>query len=133
MDHFSKCCEEYTLREHCAPTVARVLIDKLFNRFAHPVQILSNQGKEFDEQLAHDLYRWMEIDKIRARASSYREACNGMVDRFHRTLNVMLAKFVADNQRDWDTKIPLVMAANLAFINDKTDYALNFLMFDREV
>ena len=56
-----------------------------------------------------------------------------MVERFHRTLNSMLAKFVTENQRDWDTKIPLVMAAYGASVHDTTGYTPNFLMFGREV
>ena len=79
----------------------------------------------------HELCKWMEIDKIRR--SPYRRACNGMVVRFHRTLNSMLAKFFTENLRDRDTKIPLLMAAYRTSIHDTTGYIPNFLMFGREV
>ena len=131
MDHFSRWSEAYPLRDHGAPTVARLLIDQLFSRFGHPGQILSDQGKEFDGQLIHELCKWMEIDKIRT--SLYHSALNGMVERFHRTLNFMLAKFVTENQRDWDTKVPLVMAAYRTFIHDTTGHTPNFFMSGREV
>jgi len=36
---------------------------------------------------------WMEIDKLRS--TVFKASCNGQVERFHRTLNSMLAKVVA--------------------------------------
>ena len=56
-----------------------------------------------------------------------------MAKHFHRMLNFMLAKFVTDNYRDWDAKIPLIMAAHRATIHETTGCTLYFLMFGREV
>ena len=60
--HFSKWSEAYPLRDNRIATVTRVLIDQLFSRFEHPVQILSYQGKEFDGQLIHQLCNLMKVD-----------------------------------------------------------------------
>ena len=36
---------------------------------------------------------------------------NGMVGRYHRTLNQMLGKVVGETQRDWDLHVPAAAAA----------------------
>jgi hypothetical protein len=55
-----------------------------------------------------------------------------MIERFHRTLNSMIAKTVDDNQRNWCHVIPGVMAAYRSTQHEATGYSPNFLMFGRE-
>ena len=92
MDHFSKLAEAYPLRDHKAPTVAKVLVEQLFSRFGMPYQLQSDQGPDFGTDLFLEMCRWMDIDKIRT--SPYRPASNWMVKCYHRTLNSMLGKIV---------------------------------------
>jgi len=75
--------------------------------------------------------KWMEIDKLRTTA--YQPSTNGAVERFHRTLNTMLGKVVSDTQRDWDDKLPAVMAAYRASPHESTGYTPNRLFLGREV
>jgi len=73
----------------------------------------------------------MEIDKLRTTA--FHPACNGVVERFHRTLNSMLGKAVSDSQRDWDDKLPLVLAAYRATPHVSTGMTPNKLFLGREI
>ena len=70
------------------------------------------------------------MDKIRT--SPYKPSTNGSIERFHKTLNSMLAKVVSINQRDWDEKFPAVMAAYRATKHESTGYTPNFLVFGHE-
>jgi len=90
-------------------------------------QILTDRGSEFESDLFKALLSWMEIDKLRSTAS-----CNGQVERFHRTLNSMLAKVVADNHRNWDDCVPFVLAAYRASQHEATGYTPNKLFLGRE-
>ena len=45
----------------------------------------------------------------------------------------MLGKVVAENQKDWDTKLPFVMAAYRASQHESTGYSPNDLVFGREL
>jgi transposase InsO family protein len=66
-----------------------------FEIFVHvgvPLQILSDQGKEFDNNLMMSLCNKLGIDKIRT--SPYHAATNGCIERLHRSTNSMLAKCV---------------------------------------
>ena len=66
------------------------------------------------------------------RTTPYRPSTNAVVERFHRTLNSMLAKVIAQNQRDWCEHLPGVMAAYRASLHETTQYSPNKLMFGRE-
>ncbi len=74
--------------------------------------------------------RLLDIDKIRTTA--YKPSTNGNVERFHRTLNSMLAKVVAHNQRDWDLHLPAVLAAYRSSRHESTGFSPNFMLFGRE-
>jgi transposase InsO family protein/predicted aspartyl protease len=130
VDHFTKWAEAIPLTNHTAPTVARALMTHIFTRFGAPKQILTDRGPEFESQLFSELMKWMEIDKIRT--SPYKASTNACCERFHRTLNSMLGKVVSENQRDWDERLPQVMAAYRASIHNSTGYSPNYLFLGRE-
>ena len=131
VDSFSKFAEAYPIRAHTAPIVARTLATQFFPRYGTPMRLLSDQAPEFESELFQELCRIMEIDKIRT--SPYKPSTNSLVERFHRTLNSMIAKAItSDSQRDWDQKLPFVMAAYRAARHESTGYSPNFLIFGRE-
>jgi len=131
IDSFSKWAEAIPLKNHTAPTVARALMTHVFSRFGAPQQLLSDRGPEFQSELFVQLLKWMEIDKLNT--SPYQPSTNGEVERFHRTLNSMLGKVVADSQRDWDDRLPTVLAAYRASPHRSTGYSPNRLFLGREV
>ena len=96
LDLFSRWAESFPIRNHEASTVARVLSEQVFSRFGIPKQILSDRGAEFESTLMRELCQALGIDKLRT--TSYKPSTNGAVERFHRTLNAMLAKTVEPNQ-----------------------------------
>jgi len=128
--HFSKWGEAIALPNHTAPVVARALVTHVFSRFGVPLQLLTDRGSEFESVLFAELMKWLEIDKIRTTA--FHPSCNGVVERFHRTLNSMLAKIVSESQRDWDEKLPYVMAAYRASPHSSTGFSPNRLFLGRE-
>jgi len=72
----------------------------------------------------------MEIDKTRTKA--YKPSTNGVVERFYRTLNSMLGKVVSESQRDWDDKLPSVMAAYRVSPHSSTGFTPNRLFLGKE-
>ena len=131
VDHFSKWAEAIPLRNHTAPTVARALMTHVFSRFGAPRQLLTDRGPEFESTLFTQLMEWMEVDKLRTTA--YKPSTNGVVERFHRTLNSMLGKVVKDSQRDWDERLPLVLSAYRASPHTSTGFSPNRLFLNREL
>jgi len=73
----------------------------------------------------------MEIDKLRTTA--FHPSCNGVVERFHRTLNSMLGKVVNESQRDCDKRLSFVLAAYRATPHESTGMTPNRLFLGHEV
>ena len=130
LDHFSKWTEAFAIRNHEATTVAKILADQVFARFGIPLQLLSDRGPEFESALMKELCVALGIDKLRT--TGYKPSTNGALERFHRTLNSMLAKVVADNHKDWDDRLQSVMAAYRASPHDSTGFTPNFVLLGRE-
>jgi len=130
VDHFSKWAEAIPIKNHKAPTVAKVLMVHVFSRFGAPLQLLTDMGPEFESDLFAQLMRLLEIDKLRT--TPYKPSTNGVVERFHRTLNSMLGKTVGESQRDWDERLPYVMAAYRASPHSSTGFSPNRLFLGRE-
>jgi len=130
LDPYSKWVEAIPLRNKEAETVARVLVEQVLMRFGTPIAMLSDRGNEVDSSIMRAVCRLLDIDKMRT--TSYRPSTNGAVERFHRTLNSMLGKVVAENQKDLDTKLPYVMAAYRASQHE-SGYSPNYLVFGREL
>jgi len=131
VDHFSKWAEAVPLRNHTAPTVAKALMTHVFWRFGVPLQLLTDRGSEFESEFFQKLMKWMEIDKLRTTA--FHPSCNGVVKRFHKTLNSMVAKSVKELQRDWDERLPIVLAAYRAAPYESTGFTPHKLFLGHEV
>ena len=130
LDHFSKWTEAFAIRNHEAVTVAKLLADQVFARFGIPLQLLSDRGQEFESNLMKELCLALGIDKLRTTA--YKPSTNGALERFHRTLNSMLAKVVEDHHRDWDERLQAVMAAYRASPHSSTGFSPNYVLLGRE-
>ena len=130
IDYFSRWTEAFPIRNQEAATVAKVLVEQVFVRFGVPLQILSDQGPNFESGLFQEVCRLLGIDKVRT--SPYQPRTNGMIERWHRTLNSMLGKVVGESQRDWHEKLPYVMAAYRATEHSRTGFTSNYLFMGRE-
>ena len=131
MDHFTKWEKAFPIRDHKAHTVAKVLLDRLFSRFGMPEELLSDQGPDIESELVAEWFKALGVLKIRS--SPYRPITNGMLERFHRTLNQIIGKVVSESQRDWDEYVQPVMAAYRASEHVVTVFSRNFLIVGREV
>ncbi|CAF0881273.1 unnamed protein product [Brachionus calyciflorus] len=75
-----------------------------------PEAALSDRGTNFQVELMDQI-----LNIKRLRTSAYHPQCDGETERFNRTLEQMLACYVADNQKEWDKYLPkLAFAYNTA-------------------
>src|SRR6218665_2647702 len=131
IDHFSRYVEAIPVGNQEASTVARVLVDTWISRYGCPLQILTDQGACFEAALFKDLCRLLGVSRIRT--SGYTPSTNGAIERFHWTLNSILAKFISENQKDWDIQLPVLMCAYRASQHTSTGYSPNKLFLNREL
>jgi len=95
-----------------------------------PKQILTDQRPNFDSQLFQELCRLLAIDKILT--TPYKPSTNGNIERFHSTMHPLIAKWVSEDQRDWDDKLPAVAFAYRTTVHEATGFTPYFLMHGRE-
>jgi transposase InsO family protein len=129
--YFTEWAEAVPIPNKEAHTVARALVEHVYTRFGTPLQQLSDQGREFDNNLMHEICRLLHVDKVRT--TSYRPNTNGQVERLHRSINAMIGKMIGENQKTWTEILPLVMSAYRAAIHSATGYSANYLTLGREV
>jgi len=130
IDHFSKWVEMIPMRNQEATTVAKLLVDRVICVHGCPLQILTDRGTNFESQLFQELCKLLAVDKIRTTA--YRPSTNGIIERYHGTMHAMLARWVNDNHRDWDDKLPAVAFAYRTSEHESTGFTPFFLQHGRE-
>ena len=130
IDCFTKWVELFPMRNQEASTIAKILVDRVFCTHGVPLQILSDRGTNFESDLFQEICRLLSVDKVRTTA--YKPSTNGNIERFHSTLNSMLAKLVNDNHRNWDELLPAVSFAYRSSVQEATGFSPYYLMYGRE-
>ena len=128
---FTKYVVAWPIRDKKATTVARGLVENVILRLGTPYTILTDNGKEFDNELSHEIWRILGVDK--RRTTAYSPACNGGIERWHRSMNAILGKTVEAHQKDWPQRLPFVVNAYNGCVHEATGFTPNFLMFGREL
>ena len=108
-----------------------MIVNEFICRFGTPLQILSDQGTNFQSKLFTEVCDLLKIDK--ARTSSMRPQANGTVERFNRTFQNMLTSFCEKEQKSWDRYLSQLLMAYRASQNSSTHLTPNRLMLGREV
>ena len=129
-DHFTKWMEAYAIPNQEAITVARKLTDEMFCRFSPPEQLHSDQGRQFESDLIKHICKILNVHKTRT--SPYHPQCDGLVERFNRTLLHMLATTTREHPFDWEDQIRKVCMAYNTSVQASTGYTPFFLMFGRQ-
>jgi len=130
-DYFTKWLTAIPIANQEAATVASHFVEKFVSVFGVPKQLHTDQGTNFQSRLFRELCEVLGIDKTRTTA--FRPQSDGLVERANRTLQNMLAKFVATHQRDWDKYLPLVTLAYNSAVHESTGYSPSLLMFGRQI
>ena len=95
-----------------------------------PVVIHSDQGREFENHLMQELCLLLVAHK--PRMTPYRPASDGLVERFNRTLFMMLAMFAGEHYDDWDDLLPAVMMAYRSSVHELTGFSPYWLILGEE-
>jgi len=92
-----------------AKTVAEVFVREIISRHGVPSEIHTDQGRNFESKLFLELAELLGMKKTRTTA--LHPQSDGQVERQHQTIINYLAKFIAENQKDWDQWIPMFLLA----------------------
>jgi transposase InsO family protein len=106
IDRYSKWPEAIAIPDMLALTVAEALMTHWIARYGTPLRISSDQGRQFESTLFHELNTTLGINHLRTTA--YHPQSNGIIERFHRTLK---AAIMSKGVENWPSKLPLILLA----------------------
>ena len=130
VDCFSRWTEACPLPDKTALAVADAFFQHIVCRFGMPSVIHSDQGREFENKVMQELCLLCRAHKTRT--TPYRPGTDGLVERFNRTLLMMLAMFPGENRDDWDDLLPALMMAYRSSVHESTGYSPYRLRFGEE-
>jgi len=120
-DYFSKWIEAYPIPDQGASTIANTLCHEFFCRYGMPVEVHSDQGRNFESTLMKEIWELMGVKKTRT--TPFRPQSDGMIERFNRTLAEVLIKRVDLRQTDWDMHLPYAMLAYRTSVHSSTGFS----------
>jgi hypothetical protein len=97
-----------------ATTVANTIFDKWYCNFHGPLEIITDQGKEFCAKLSNDLFK--RLGTTRLTTLPHHPQCNRQAEVPNKTIARYLASFCYDSTLDWELYIaPLMFSYNTSF------------------
>ena len=131
VDQFTKWVEICPIPEQSAETTVKNFFESFICRFGVPLQVHTDQGRNFDGNLFKAFCDLMQATKTRT--TPYHPSANGQVERYNRTILQMIRCFLKNKQQDWDKYLPAIGMALRATVNGSTGYTANMMMLGREV
>ncbi|CAC5367226.1 unnamed protein product [Mytilus coruscus] len=112
-DYFTRWNEGYPMPDMETKTIIDNFANNFVCRFGVPIQIHTDQGRQFESVLFKELCTRICIDKTRT--TPYRPQSDG------------------SNQRDWDEQLPLAFMAYRSSVYESTKFSPCKLMLGREI
>ena len=113
-DAFTKYVELVALPNKESRTVAEAIFEKWFCRFGIPLEVITDQGKEFCGELTEDLFKLMRVDH--RTTTAYHPQCNSQAEVANKTIAKYLSSFTDDSTLDWEDYLaPLMFSYNTSF------------------
>ena len=130
-DYFTKWVEIFAVPDQTAITCAAKILNEVVTRYGCPLDIHSDQGRNYESNIFYELCRMLEVRKTRTTARNPK--CNGQTERFNKTLIRMIKAYLKGEQDEWDQYLGCLAAAYRATPHDSTGMTPNLLMLGREV
>lgn len=124
IDRFTRWPEAVPVADMTAESVAEALMAAWVSRFGVPETLISDRGAQFESILFSTLMHQLGIQ--RKRTTSYHPACNGAIERFHRTLKNSLRAHCTSAA--WHKSLPIVLLGLRNTVTD-TGYSPAQLVF----
>ena len=114
-----------------ASRLVKLLVEEVVPVVGVPESLLSNRGTNLLSHLMNDVCKLLGIQKINTTA--YHPACDGLVERFNRTLKTALRKHAAVCGDQWDKYLSGVIWAYRNVPHDSTCEKPSFLLFGTDL
>ena len=131
VDQFTKWVSCIPLPDQAAETMAWSFYEYFISFFGCPIQIHTDQGRNFDGNYFRALCELLQI--VKTRTTPYRPSSNGQVERYNKVVLQFIRCYLDGKQKDWDKYIATVGMSIRASVSRSTGFTPNFMMFGREL
>ena len=131
VDYFTKWVEVFPVPDQTARTCADIIANEVIARFGALLDLHSDQGRNFESDIFKELCVLLEVRKTRT--SPRNPKCNGLVERFNKTILRMIKAYLRVEQTNWDLNLGCLAAAYRSTPQESTGLTPNMLMLGREV
>jgi len=129
-NYCTKWVEAKALRDNSANSVAKFLYENIMTRFGCPIELVSNQGGHFINEVVRQLtQRHMVIHK---KSTVYYPQANGQAEATNQVIQKILKKIVSENRTDWDQKLNSALWAFRTAYKATTGHTLFSLVYGLE-
>jgi len=106
IDHYSKWCETWLVKEHDTCIVVKFLKDEVIRRYEVLKYILTDNGSEWMKEFAEICQNYGVTHQFTAPTWPQ---CNGMVEHLIKTIKHELAVMATTSIQDWDLLLPRIL------------------------
>ena len=128
-DHFTKWTNTYAMATQTAQETAENVV-KFVTQHGLPEALLTDQGRNFESELLANVCELLDIHKIRT--TPYHPQCDGITERYNRTLQDMLTAYVNKGRDDWDKHLDIVTFAYNTTLHRTTNATPFYMNHGRE-
>ena len=128
-DYLTKWPEVFPVKDRCAATVATCLAELVW-RHGVPAKIIHDRAAEFFADVLQDAATILGIKQLPT--SGGHPQTDGLVERFNRTLKLMLMKLVEKKGKNWDKLLGPVLLAYRTSPHSSSGETPFFLMYGRD-
>lgn len=130
-DFLTKWPMVYPMPDQKSKRIVQILVEEFIPLFGVPETLLSDRGTNLLSYLMKDICSLLGIEKLNTTA--YHPQCNGLTERFNRTLKTMLRKQAATYGLQWDKYLHGVLWAYRNTPHESTQEKPSFLLFGMDV
>ncbi|CAC5367980.1 unnamed protein product [Mytilus coruscus] len=129
-DYFTKLTEAYPMPDMQAETVADIIFRAWVKRYGCPIELHSDQGRQYESTLFQNMCELLEIKKTRTTPLHPRS--DGMIERMNRTIQD-ISKYIKSHQRDWDQHLDFLTMAYNSTPHESTGLTPHRLVYGQEM
>ena len=130
-DYATKWVEARATRKNDAETSSRFLFERIMMRFGHPLEIVSDRGTHFLNEVVAGLTSHYNIKH--RKTTPYNPKANGLTERANGIICKILTKVVTAHKTDWDKKLASAVYAYNTAYKSTTGRTPYFLVYGQEV
>ena len=131
IDQFSKWIELAAIPDQTAEVIAKRFLSRFITTFGCPLEVHTDQGRNFTSNLFQALCDLLGIAKTRT--TPYRPCSNGQVEVYNKVILQFVRCFSEGKPNRWDENLDQLAMALHSVKHRQTDSTANLLMLGREV